>query len=111
MLGRTVLGSVALQGRSLTTAATVAARPFRGGRFVGPLMGPLLGPFMRPFMGPRRMGARCRPAGAVLLRGGSSLAMALVMMPLGAAVFPRQRYADQSLNVAQIAHLLGARDQ
>src|SRR5262245_404941 len=53
-----------------------------------------------------RMHAGRRPAGAVLLRRRRNLAAAL-----GAAILAGQVDADQPLDVAQIPHLLGARDQ
>src|SRR6516162_2285538 len=85
------LRSVGLQRASLTTTAAVTARTFRcRGRF----------------MGPRGVQARRWPSRAMLLLPGACLAM-----PLGTAVFPGKRDADQPFDIAEIAHLLGARDQ
>src|SRR5262249_21780524 len=114
---RTVrLRSVGLQGAILSTAAAAAARSFRS---------------ESRLMGPCGMGTRRRSARAVLLHGGSLVAVGMVAMSmgpvglisvglvslgltsmnLGPAVFPRQGNADQPLDIAQIAHFLGARDQ
>src|SRR6516225_2586791 len=84
------LRSVGLQGASLTTTTAVTARTFRcRGRF----------------MGPRGVQARRWPSRAMLLPG------ARLAMPLGTAVFPGKCDADQPLDIAEIAHLLGACDQ
>ena len=84
------------------------------GRLVG--AAPLLPPPRRrrrgPFAGLRTvmracgMRARRRAAGTVLALRGRGVAAAR-----RAAVFARQRDADQPFDVAQIRHLLGARDQ
>src|SRR5262252_9495661 len=110
------LRTVGLQGATLTTTAAVTARSFRGRRrLMVPILVSLLMPFLTPLLGPPAMRTWRRPAGTVLLRRGSRVAMALAgtlgMMALGAAILPRQSDADQPLDVAQIAHLLGARDQ
>src|SRR5437870_5069844 len=78
-------------GAMITTTTASPARAFRSRRAVIVAM---------------RMHAGRRPAGAVLRGRGGSLAAAL-----GAAVLAGQRNADQPLDVAQIAHLLGACDQ
>ncbi len=62
-------------------------------------------------LGPGGVGARCGPSAAMLcgtLRGGCRRSVAATGRT---AVLPRQRNADQPLDVAQIAHLLGAGDQ
>src|SRR5258705_12388371 len=62
-------------------------------------------------LGPGGVGTRRGSSAAVLrgalLRGGRRGVAAAGR----ATVFPRQRDTDQPLDVAQIAHLLGARDQ
>src|SRR4030095_14285400 len=72
------------------------------------------------FVTPGFMSSGILGAGGVGTRGGASAAVlrrALRGSRRGVAaagcatVFPRQRDADQPLDVAQIAHLLGARDQ
>src|SRR6202040_1616529 len=70
----------------ITTGTAVTARPFRARCSV---------------MTPRSMHARSGPRASVLRRRRSRVAMTR-----GAAVFPRQRDADQFLDVAQIRDLL-----
>src|SRR5262249_54022206 len=79
-------------GAMITTTTASPARAFRRLRSVIVAM---------------RMHAWRRPARAVLRRGRSRRLAAA----RGAAVFARQIDADQPLDVAQIAHLLGAGDQ
>src|ERR1044071_3689145 len=61
-------------------------------------------------LGPGAMGTRCGPS-AAMLRGTLRGCRRSVATAGCTAVFPRQRNADQPLDVAQIAHLLGAGDQ
>ena len=80
------LMAVGLLNAIITTGTAVTARPFRARCSV---------------MTPRRMHARSGPRASVLRRRRSRVAMTR-----GAAVFPRQRDADQFLDVAQIRDLL-----
>src|SRR5207302_7873257 len=62
-------------------------------------------------LGSGGVGAWCGPSAAVLLCRALRRGRRGVAAAGRATVFPRQRDADQPLDVAQIAHFLGARDQ
>src|ERR1700688_770390 len=82
---------VGWRGTIITTAAAVAARPFRAGG---------------GFVAPRRVHARSGSGAAMLRTRRRGFAVAR-----GTAVFPRQCDADQLFDVAQIAHFFAACDQ